>query len=90
MGVIDRLENKEFVLRQRDRLDRRKVFLSITDKGKIFVEKAPSPLQDALISALSKISSNELSSILDSLEKIAELMNAKDLDESLIFQGDGF
>jgi DNA-binding MarR family transcriptional regulator len=90
VGVIDRLEKKEFVLRKRDYLDRRKVFLSITAKGKVFVEKAPSPLQEALITSLYKVSSAELSTILSSLERIAELMNAKDLDESFIFQGDGF
>ena len=86
VGVIDRLENKELVIRKRDKQDRRKVFLSITVKGKNFVEKAPSPLQNSLVKSLSKISITELSTILNSLERINDLINAKDLDESLIFQ----
>lgn len=90
VGVIDRLESKELVSRKRDNQDRRKVFLSITLKGRSFIEKAPSPLQNSLVKSLSKISSTELSTILNSLERINDLINAKDLDESLIFQADGF
>ena len=85
VGVIDRLENKELIIRKRDNQDRRKIYLSITLKGKNFIKKAPSPLQDSLVNSLSRISSNELSNILKSLEQINKLINTKDTDESLIF-----
>ena len=64
------------------------MFLSVTVKGPIFVDKAPSLLHYALIKSLHKVSSNKLKNILRSFERIALLMNEKGLDESLFLQED--
>lgn len=76
VGIIDRLEEKEFVKRQRDHKDRRLIYISITEKGITTVEQAPSPLQDKLASALDNLSEFEHLSIVTSLEKVVDLMNA--------------
>lgn len=44
-GIVDRLEAKELVRRERDTKDRRKVFLELTPAGRERGEHAPSLLQ---------------------------------------------
>ena len=80
VGIIDRLETKEFVVRERDTQDRRKVLIHATKKGKKFATDAPSPLQETLAQALGDLNELEQSTIALSLERIVELMEATELD----------
>jgi len=45
-SILDRLEKKQLVVRKRNTHDKRKVFVKITDLGKITLNNAPSLLQD--------------------------------------------
>jgi len=81
-GVIDRLEKKGLVLRQRDIKDRRKVFIRVTKAGKELKKKAPSLLQEPFLRSLNKLSEYEQVNIAFSLEKVVRLMEAEDLDVS--------
>ena len=82
VGIIDRLEKKEWIKRTREVNDRRKVLISITSLGKTFIEKAPSPLQEKLQAALSSTTTLEQSNIALSLERVVDLMEANNLDAS--------
>ncbi len=81
-GILDRLEGKELILRQRDTSDRRKVTIFITDKGRQLIEAAPSLLQDDLAEALKKLPDLEMAAIAFSLERVVQLMEAERLDAS--------
>lgn len=86
VGIIDRLESKSYVERQRSNKDRRQVMISITKIGKDFTKKAPSPLQETLATALGELTNLEQAAISLSLERVVELMEAKELDASPILQ----
>ncbi len=86
VGIIDRLEAKKYVIRQRSSTDRRSIMISITKEGKEFADKAPSPLQETLAQALSDLTDLEQATILLSLERVVELMGAKEMDVALILQ----
>ncbi|MHC8441513.1 MAG: MarR family winged helix-turn-helix transcriptional regulator [Candidatus Eutrophobiaceae bacterium] len=86
VGIIDRLEAKNYVARERSTEDRRQVLISITKEGKAFAKKAPSPLQETLAEALNKLSSLEQATINLSLERVVELMEAKEIDAAPILQ----
>ncbi len=81
VGILDRLEAKELVSRQRDSDDRRAVFVELTPQGVAFVAKAPSPLQSALADRLRQLSQQHQSQLAESLEEIVELMQAETLEE---------
>jgi DNA-binding MarR family transcriptional regulator len=84
VGIIDRLEAKKLVIRERATVDRRKVMINATEQGKSFASEAPSPLQETLAQALADLNDLEQSTIALSLERIVELMEAKELDAAPI------
>lgn len=86
VGIIDRLEAKGYAIRERSAEDRRQVMISITKEGRAFTKQAPSPLQETLAEALSKLTPLEQATISLSLERIVELMEAKELDAAPILQ----
>lgn len=81
-GIVDRLEDKQLLTRRRSEEDRRRVILSITDKGKDVAKSAPSLLQDRLADSLKQLPDLEQAAIAFSLERVVELMGAGHLDTS--------
>jgi len=86
VGIIDRLEKKELVVRNRDMKDRRQVYVSITLKGEKLIADTPSLLQDTLAKALVELPELEQVSITMALEKLTELMEARHIEASPILE----
>ncbi len=76
IGVLDRLESKELLQRQRDKKDRRLVHVIPTEKGKVLAAKMPYPLKRPLNTALSKMSENEQQRMAEALESLVQYMGA--------------
>lgn len=76
-GIIDRLEAKNYVERIRSVDDRRKVYLKVTDEGLKTIQGTPFILQDKLSASLSSLADHEQRSMTESLERVAELMEAE-------------
>ncbi len=55
VGIIDRLEKKKFVTRTRDHVDRRSVFIDITQTGRAFIATAPHLLHNRLHDTLQQL-----------------------------------
>ena len=79
-SIIDRLEVKELVVRRRSQLDKRKVELYISSVGEARLKDAPKPLQEHFIKRFQALESWEQSQLLSSVERIASMMDAEDLD----------
>jgi DNA-binding MarR family transcriptional regulator len=84
-GVIDRLESKGYVVRDRDSADRRVVKVSLTRKGQALVAKAPNPIQGKMIYGLMKLSEDELSIIYESVKRLAEIAEAENVKVTFFF-----
>lgn len=84
VGILDRLEEKGWVTRMRDRNDRRVVQVSATSAGVALSRQAPSPLQKTLANALNALPELEQATIALSLERIVALMEAQAIDASPI------
>ncbi|MBL8471979.1 MAG: winged helix-turn-helix transcriptional regulator [Rhodocyclaceae bacterium] len=74
VGILDRLEEKGLVLRERDRHDRRVVHISATPKGCEVAARAPSPLQQHLAEAITALPELEQATIALALERVVEFM----------------
>ncbi len=84
-GVIDRLESKGYVTRDRDSADRRVVNVKLTPAGQDLAAKAPNPIQGKMIYGLMKLSENELSVIYESVRRLAEIAEAENVKVTFFF-----
>jgi DNA-binding MarR family transcriptional regulator len=84
-GLIDRLEKKGLVERERDQTDRRVIKLALTSKGKGLVKRAPNPIQGKMIYGLRKLRRKELNSIHHSVQKLVEVMEVQDVKATFFF-----
>lgn len=86
VSILDRLCAKEFVRRQKDTADKRKVFIFPTQKLIDLYSKAPpNLLQEVFINRFEQLKEWEQSLILSSFERVAEMMHAEKIDASPIF-----
>jgi len=86
VGILDRLEAKGLVRRQRDANDRRVITITITEEGKRLARSAPSPLQDTLAEALRELPGQEQTSIAESLERVVALMEARHMNAASLVE----
>lgn len=76
IGVIDRLEAKGLVMRERDKKDRRVIHVHSTHTGREMIAKMPYPLKQPLNNALSQLSEKDQKTIASSLALLVKLMEA--------------
>jgi len=84
-GVMDRLEKRGYVSRDRDREDRRVIKVQLTPKGKRLVKRAPNPIQGRMTYGLRKLGKKKLSLIYNSVQELVEIVEAKDVKVTFFF-----
>lgn len=82
--IINRLERRAFIKRKRNTQDKRQVFVSLTPLGKEILKTAPSPLQKKFVTEFNKLEEWEQNSLLSALQRIASMMEAKEIEASPI------
>jgi DNA-binding MarR family transcriptional regulator len=72
-GIVDRLERRGYVVRERGERDRRSVLLRLTASGQQVLVRAPSLLH-GFCRELALLEASERDQILGSLQRVAEMM----------------
>ena len=85
VGVVDRLILKGLVIREQDSVDRRRVCLSLSTKGKALFAEAPNPAQGQLIQGLQKLGPKQLKDLTQGLEFLVEVMEADKIEARFFF-----
>ena len=80
--IVSRLESRGYLTRTRGSTDRRKVYVALTPEGYRLLEKAPTPLQERFIEQFSNMENWEQMMILSSLQRVAQMMDAEQIDAS--------
>jgi DNA-binding MarR family transcriptional regulator len=80
--VVKRLESRNLLERSRDSSDKRRVMLQATQQGGVMVKQSVPLLQERFQHRLGELKDWEQNQLLASLQRIAEMMNAEDLDAS--------
>tara|TARA_B110000091_G_scaffold90805_1_gene99441 strand:- start:1896 stop:2366 length:471 start_codon:yes stop_codon:yes gene_type:complete len=83
-NLVDRMERNKLVLRQKSIADKRVVEVQLTEKGRGMVELAPEPLQAGFLREYRKLERWEQHQLIGSIQRIAVLMDAEDIDASPI------
>lgn len=80
--ILDRLELRKLIYRVRSTQDKRKVHAHLTEEGAVLLARAPLPLQDNFIRKFHHLDQWEQSMIVASLQRVANMMDADDIDAS--------
>lgn len=81
-NILDRLEGRGFLYRERSQQDKRKVHVHLSEKGSLVLRDAPTPLQERFTEQFDGLQSWEQSMIIASLQRVAQMMDAQDIDAS--------
>jgi DNA-binding MarR family transcriptional regulator len=81
-AIIDKLEASGLVSRQRSETDRRQTNVTITEQGRIVVDDVPDALQQRFVQSFERIQDWEQAQLLASLERVAAMLDARDIDAS--------
>lgn len=79
-GILDRLEARGLLTRQRRNRDKRQVLVQLTEEGKRVVAQTPPPLQELFTQRLIALPPAQRRAIADALHRVVELMEAEDID----------
>ena len=82
--ILTRLEANGLVHRERSAVDRRRVIVTLTEKGEELGASAPKPLQDSFVDRFVRLESWEQHQIVAALERVATMMDAEELDAAPI------
>ena len=81
-GIIDRLEKKGMVQRNRMEGDRRVTLIQLTETGEQVSRGLPDPIEIRLISGLSELSPKQIKKLDDALEQIIDILDAKEVEDA--------
>lgn len=81
-AIIMRLEKNDLVSRRRSGKDKRRIHISITEKGELLLINAPSPLQEKFTDSYYALEEWEQLMILSSINHIVSLMSAEKIEPS--------
>ena len=81
-GILSRLESRELVSRTRSGTDKRAVVVQLRPAGASVLQSAPSLLQSKFHRELLKLEQWEQTQMLSSLQRIASMMDAEEIDAS--------
>ena len=73
-GILDRLEVRGLVSRERRPEDKRRVLVSLTALGRQMAQELPSPMQERFGSLLTELTADEQTAIRQALNKVARMM----------------
>lgn len=79
-SILDRLEKRAFVYRERSQTDKRKVHAYLTEQAVETLKEAPTPLQEQFTRQFSDLHEWEQTMLISSLQRIAHMMDAQHID----------
>jgi DNA-binding MarR family transcriptional regulator len=86
--ILNRLEQRGLICRSRSLADRRRVVVDVTAAGRVLAETSPPLLQERFVQRFDALPDWEQNLLLSSLQRIAELMDASDLETAPVLSGE--
>lgn len=83
-GILERLEKRGLVVRQRGDEDRRQVLVKTTNECAEILASAPSLLQEQFVRKFTSLQDWEQSQILSSLQRVVSMMEAEEIEAGAV------
>lgn len=84
VGILDRLEAQELVLRNRSKTDRRVVFAELTAAGEELVKTSPNVAQGLLVKGLEKMSDEKVLQVHEGMAEFVKILGVEGVSPRLI------
>jgi len=75
-GILERMEKRGLLARQRSDRDKRRIMVRITESGRQILEDAPPLMQEAFVEKFSSLQEWEQTMILSALQRLVGIMDA--------------
>lgn len=85
-SILDRLQSRELIIRQRSTEDKRKVGVYLTEIGANALKAAPKMLQEHFIRRFDDLKDWEQSLLVSSMQRLANMMDAEQIDASPLLE----
>lgn len=82
-GILDRLEKRKLLIRQRSTEDKRRVLVSLTEKGADLTRSSPLPLQDIMCANIMRLNYKD-QDLLARMMELVENMTTEDMDQVFV------
>jgi len=82
--VLDKLERRGLITRQRDETDKRRLYLRVSDLGRQTIATAPDILQIQFQRNFQKLEDWEQSYIVSAMQRVATMLDAEQIDAAPI------
>lgn len=79
-AIVDRLQASGLLTRQRGDTDKRKVYVRLTEEGRVVLRRAPTALQERFSERFSELETWEQMQMVSVLERVAAMMDADSID----------
>ncbi|MFC3615406.1 MarR family winged helix-turn-helix transcriptional regulator [Lutimaribacter marinistellae] len=89
-SLVDKLVREGMVVREKSVRDRRQTDIHITERGRQTLIDAPDPLQQKFVRKFSSLEDWEQSMLVASLERVAGMLDADDMDASPVLDSGDF
>lgn len=87
-AIVDQLEKKELVVRNRKSTDRRVILIELTEKGKEAAKDAPPSFQEQLMNGLNYLKDEEKMSLYENLNRLLSIIVSDVLIDSSLLGGE--
>ena len=78
--ILNRLERRGLVRRERSPTDKRIVNAFVTDAGRVLLQQAPTPIQDEFVDQFRQLPDYEQTLMVSAIQRVAHMMDAHDID----------
>ncbi|MCF8050746.1 MAG: MarR family transcriptional regulator [Desulfobacterales bacterium] len=86
--MLNRLEKRGLIERQRNNADRRRVTIQLTDECRKILSMAPPPLQETFLEGFANLPEWEQLMILSAFKRVVDLMSAEKIEAAAILSTD--
>lgn len=76
--ILNSLESKQYIRRKNDRTDRRKIFVTITKKGKELADSTKKEIMDKIIQVIQEVGYDEIQTYISIVLKIKSVLSNQD------------
>ena len=84
VGILDRLETRELVLRTRSKEDRRVVEIDLTEQGRDLLTQSPEVAQGLLVKGLETLPKEKLFQLDEGLKSLVKILGAQEIPPKLL------